>query len=79
MPEIVMQDVTSSQIAAVGFGKDRPDQRVGTLQVTFIKSGKTWRYFGVPEEVLEDLMSAPSIGSFLNRAIRGHFDGEEVR
>jgi len=56
-----MQVVSSSDVSAIGYDSD-----TATLRVTFIKAGSTYDYYGVPEEVYQGLMSAPSIGQYLN-------------
>jgi KTSC domain len=65
-PEMVM--VSSSNVEAVGYD---PDSR--ELWVRFT-SGSTYVYSEVDERTHEELMNASSIGSYLNRAIKGNFD-----
>jgi hypothetical protein len=69
---MVMQAVTSSVIAALGYDADRSH-----LLVRFT-SGKLYRYRGVPEVEFDALVSAGSIGSYYNRRIRGAFPFEEI-
>jgi hypothetical protein len=69
---MVMQAVSSSVIAALGYDADR-----ATLLVRFT-SGKLYRYRGVPEVEFDALVSAGSIGSYYNRRIRDAFPYEEV-
>jgi hypothetical protein len=59
------EPVSSSAIQSVGY-------RDGTLEIEFV-SGNVYQYFDVPKRVYEELMDAPSIGSFFNERIRGHF------
>lgn len=59
MPE--MQPVSSSNIAAVGY--DTANQSVF---VQFL-DGSTYEYKGVSEQEFENLLTAPSVGSYLNR------------
>lgn len=59
MPE--MQPVSSSNIAAVGY--DAVNQSVF---VQFL-NGSTYEYKGVSEQEFENLRTAPSVGSYLNR------------
>ncbi len=40
-----------------------------TLIVEF-KGGKKFKYFDVPAEVFDDMLSAPSIGSFFSRVVK---------
>jgi KTSC domain len=62
-----MQRVNSSNVAAVGYDEDSQ-----TLQVEF-NNGSTYQYFDVPKIVFDDLISAGSVGSYLNAHIRGSF------
>jgi KTSC domain len=43
-----------------------------TLNLHF-RSGATYRYFGVPESVVEGLIAAQSKGSYFNRHLRNRF------
>jgi len=63
MPEMTYVD--SSNIEAVGY-----DDGSQELHVQFI-SGGYYVYRDVPRQIFDDLMSAPSKGSFLNREIKG--------
>ncbi len=64
-PKMVM--VSSSNVEAVGYD---PNSR--ELWVRFINGG-TYVYSGVDERTHEELMNASSIGSYLNREIKGNF------
>jgi hypothetical protein len=64
---VEMQYVESSNIEAVGY-----DEKAKELHVLF-RSGATYVYHAVPSELHQELMSAPSKGSFLNRAIKGAY------
>jgi len=55
----------------------RFDQRNSFLYITF-KNGKTYRYIDVPKSVWDDMILAPSIGSFINRNLKGYFRYEQV-
>lgn len=56
--------VDSSAIAAIGY-----DMRTAILEVEF-RSGRIYRYYGVPRSVYRTLLAANSRGQFLNRYIR---------
>ena len=58
--------VVSSNIASIGY-----DKTTATLEVEFSNSS-VYHYFDVPESVHYELMSAPSVGSFLAANIKGH-------
>lgn len=62
MPE--MQFVDSSNVEQLGYDADRME-----LHVLF-KNGALYVYSDVPAPVFEDLLVAPSVGSFLNREIK---------
>jgi hypothetical protein len=64
-----MTYVNSSNIEAIGYDDDALE-----LHVRFL-SGGYYIYHNVPRQIFDDLMSAPSKGSFLNREIKGvyHF------
>lgn len=66
---IPLQPVKSSNLDAVGY-----DNTTSTLAVKF-KNGSEYHYAGVPAELFEQLLAAPSVGSFYGSAIRGKFDG----
>jgi len=53
--------VTSSNVASVGY-----DPVTMTLEGEF-KNGSVYQYFDVPEVVYQELMSAASVGTYLNQ------------
>ena len=59
--------VDSSSIAAIGFDEDSQ-----TLQVEF-KNGATYQYFDVPKAIFDGLVSAASVGQFLNQQVKGNY------
>lgn len=63
MPEMIFVD--SSNIESIGYDEDTQE-----LHVQFLTSG-CYIYSDVPREIFDDLMNAPSKGSFLNREIKG--------
>jgi len=56
------------QILKIGYNSDEQE-----LYVQFL-SGATYVYHGVPEHVYEEIMGAPSKGSYLNRVIKGVYE-----
>ena len=60
--DMIMVDVESSHLAKAGHD--------GTDLLIEFKKGNTYRYYDVPVDVFEDLISAPSIGRFFNVEIR---------
>lgn len=65
--------VSSSNLAEVGYN---PDKEI--LEIKF-EDGGVYRYFNVPMEVYESLMSAKSHGSFFHSNIRGIYDYKQIR
>jgi hypothetical protein len=61
------QTVSSSNIAEVGYYHE---QRV--LEVLF-HSGRLYQYFDVPEVVYNEMISASSVGGYLNANIKGMY------
>jgi len=65
--------VHSTCIARVGYEAD-----AALLDLEF-RDGALYRYFGVPAEVYEGLLSAPSKGLYFNHQIRGSFQHALLR
>ncbi len=63
--DIEMQEVSSSNVAAVGYDSDS-----STLRVQFT-NGSVYDYDGVSEEEYDSLVTADSVGSYLNSNIKG--------
>ncbi|MGH7220741.1 MAG: KTSC domain-containing protein [Nitrospiraceae bacterium] len=59
--------VDSTSLEMIAFDADRQ-----TLQIRF-RDQTAYRYLDVPVEVYQALLSAPSKGSYFNRAVRGCF------
>ena len=75
MPRIAKmkrQPVDSSAAASIGY-----DSATGTLEVEY-KSGGVYRYYNVPESIYQQLMSAESIGAFLNVHIKPTYSRSDV-
>lgn len=64
--------VQSSNVVAIGY-----DQPTATLEVEFLK-GAVYQYYGVPEQMYKEIMSAPSKGRFLNTYIRDSYPFSRV-
>lgn len=71
MPE--MQYVDSSNVEAIGYEPDSQE-----LHVRFLKSGKTYVYYGVEAWVYEEFRESESKGSYLNTRIKGAFPYGEL-
>lgn len=72
MPMPDMQPVSSSNIAAIGY-----DLENQTAYVQFL-NGSTYAYKGVPEHEFDNLRTAPSVGSYLNRNYKNVYPYERV-
>lgn len=67
-----MHPVSSSNIAAVGYDIDS--------QAVYVKflNGSTYAYKGVPEHEFDNLKTASSVGSYLNRNFKNIYPYELV-
>jgi len=72
MPTPEMHPVSSSNIEAIGY-----DAENETVYVRFL-NGSTYAYKGVPEHEFENLRTAPSVGSYLNRNYKNVYPYERV-
>lgn len=61
------KDVYSSNVSSIGYDPDTQE-----LSVTWSK-GKRSIYSGVPEELAEQLVNAPSVGAMLNAEIKPYY------
>lgn len=61
-----LKPVFSSHIAAIGYED-------GMLVVQY-KTGRVAHYSGVPPDVAERVLSAPSVGEAMHAEIRGKYD-----
>lgn len=66
MPDMTYVD--SSNIEQVGYDSDTME-----LHVVF-KDGALYVYTDVPVQIFEELLVAPSKGSFLNREVKGVYN-----
>lgn len=68
-----MQQISnSSNVKAIGY-----DPESETLRVEFL-SGGTYDYSGVPRAEFDALESAPSIGSYLAKNVKGKYASTKV-
>jgi hypothetical protein len=72
MSQIEMIPVSSSNVESIGY-----DASTQTLQVKFLNGG-LYLYRNVPPMIYEQLSVAPSIGSYLNRNIKGSYPYEKI-
>ena len=66
MPKMIA--VTSTNVQQVGYAAAERE-----LHVQFKSSPKIYVYEDVPRAVFEQLLTAPSIGSFVNQQIKGTY------
>ncbi len=71
------QEVTSSNIAAVGFEASVPVSEFGTLGIRFT-SGDEYLYSDVPTTVAEALLGAESVGKAFYAMVRGKYSTLKV-
>jgi KTSC domain len=64
--------VDSTSLSSVGYTAD-----TSTLEVEFLH-GACYRYFAVPRHTFEALMTAHSLGAFLNAHIKGRYPFQRV-
>lgn len=64
--------VTSSNVAEVGY-----DVSTMTLEVAF-HSGGVYQYFDVPEMIYQEMMSADSVGKYLNVNVKNSYRYAQV-
>jgi hypothetical protein len=69
---IQRQPVISSDLASVGY-----DAASQTLEIEFKATG-VYRYFSVPADLYQSLLSTPSPGKFFLANIKGKFAWEKV-
>ena len=66
------QSVASTNLASVGY-----DEETRTLEVEFLNR-RIYQYYGVPHDVHDQLMQAPSKGQFFNAHIRDSYPFSRV-
>ena len=52
------------------------DDDACTLDVSFRRSARRYRFSGVPRAIYEGFVAAPSAGRFFNEAVKGRFPCE---
>ena len=64
--------VASSNVRSVGY-----DSQTQTLEVEFL-SGSRYQYYGVPQNLHEEMMRTPSKGRFLHTYIKDRYPYSRV-
>jgi hypothetical protein len=67
-----LQQVESSNIAAIGYSQDEQ-----LLYIEF-KNGSTYKYAQVEFETYTELMDAESHGKYFQAKIRGHYEFDKI-
>jgi len=70
---MLRQDVGSTNIRSVGY-----DSESSILEIEF-HSGGVYQYISVPKAIYDELMRAPSLGSYFYKHIRGNFKWVKVQ
>mgnify|MGYP001268980350 CR=1 FL=1 len=67
-------EVDSSMIDLVGY-----DEKEKVLEVRFVNTGLSYRYYDVPKEKYEELMKASSKGQYMRGCIIDFYDYAKVK
>lgn len=68
-----MPELDSSSLQTVEYDSERE-----ALQVTFRHTGRTYEYLAVPQTVYDDLLAAPSSGTWFNKHVRDNYQFREI-
>ena len=66
------QPVSSSLVKSIGY-----DRQTETLEIEF-GSGRVYQYYGVPDNLHNEIMQTPSKGQFFNTYIRDQYPYSRV-
>ncbi len=66
------QRVSSSTVMSIGY-----DRQTETLEIEF-GSGRVYQYYGVPDNLHNEIMQTPSKGQFFNTYIRDQYPYSRV-
>jgi hypothetical protein len=69
---VIRKPVVSTNVESVGY-----DESSRTLEIEF-HDGSIYQYFDVPRNVFQELMTAASIGAYVNRELKGRFNYRQV-
>lgn len=69
---MLKQSVASTNLTSVGY-----DEETQTLEVEFL-NGRVYQYYGVPNNMHDQLMRAPSKGQFFITYIRNNYPFSRV-
>lgn len=75
---ILTEDIISDKVASSNLDEVEYNTETEELDITFL-SGRTYRYFNVPQDVHQELLNAPSHGKYFYAYIRnGGYDYERI-
>ena len=69
-------DIVSSNVNQISYNEEKQE-----LEITFKKGdgpARKYRHFNVPREIMDGLLKASSIGSFVNKKINPFYPGQRV-
>ena len=69
---MLKQSVGSTNLMSIGY-----DRETETLEVEFL-NGRIYQYYGVPNNLHDQLMQAPSKGQFFNSYVRNSYPFSRV-
>lgn len=69
---VEMHYVQSKNVECVGY-----DPEFMELHVRFLTSPMTYVYLNVPQQVFDEMMAAPSKGSYLNQCVKSVYPFEK--
>ena len=69
----VFDIIRSTAISRIGYS-----EVYEVLLITFLESGASYLYYGVPYEEFDNLYNADSIGRYFNQNIKGYYDVEKI-
>lgn len=70
---VEMESVESTCFSEIGY-----DEEYEILLVRFLESGSLYEYYGVPEDVYEDLLYSESPGGYYNDYIKGQYECDRL-
>ena len=69
---VEMNYVQSTNVECIGY-----DPEFMELHVRFLNSALTYVYLNVPQQVFDEMMSAPSKGSYLSQCVKNVYPFEK--
>jgi len=73
---IEMKTCSSSNVAKIGW-KGNPESDIGVLAVEF-NGGGLYHYYDIPAHMFDEMLSADSVGRYINERIKNNYNFEKV-